>query len=303
MYSAAKWVAGRKDMYQTLLVPLDGSAAAERALPYAEALARTVDARIILLRAVVGPAFPAAMVESLEDALRQAAQALVPPPTVRDEGAEEQVDMPHPALAYLNGIASRLRERGCIAEPELAFGDPARVIVDAIRARAADLVVMATHGRSSLGQLATGSVARAVLRSSIVPVFLVRAGSAPLDKPRLGGRARLLVPLDGSGLAECALDVAANLASQLGAELELLSVVPEGDAATTEVARRYLATVADRLVGKHLVGRPGLMVRAGDPATAIAEVAAEMALVVMATHGRSGLGRLVNGSVAEGVPR
>src|SRR5579884_1222360 len=264
MYSAAKWVAGRKDMYQTLLVPLDGSAAAERALPYAEALARTVDARIILLRAVVGPAFPAAMVESLEDALRQAAQALVPPPTVRDEGAEEQVDMPHPALAYLNGIASRLRERGCIAEPELAFGDPARVIVDAIRARAADLVVMATHGRSSLGQLATGSVARAVLRSSIVPVFLVRAGSA---------------------------------------ELELLSVVPEGDAATTEVARRYLATVADRLVGKRLVGRPGLMVRAGDPATAIAEVAAEMALVVMATHGRSGLGRLVNGSVAEAVLR
>jgi nucleotide-binding universal stress UspA family protein len=118
-----------------------------------------------------------------------------------------------------------------------------------------------------------------------------------------GQRPRLLVPLDGSGLAESAIPAAAELADQLDAEMVLLRVVPEEVAGAIEEARRYLESVADLIAGKYLVERPHVQAWAGRAEDIIVTLAGSASLVVMATHGRSGLGRLVQGSVAEGVLR
>jgi nucleotide-binding universal stress UspA family protein len=290
-------------MYQTLLVPLDGSALAEQALPYAEALARSGDARIVLVRVAPGATLPAAALEAVGEAVRPVVRAVSAPTAACDAATDDSTEPVHQAEAYLNGVTVRLREEAILAEPVVAFGDPAAAIVEQVAAQRADLVVMATHGRSGLARAVMGSVALGVLRSGSAPVLLVRTGSQPPRELRTGQRPRLLLPLDGSGLAECVIPVAAELASQLDAELVLLQVVPDEVAGAVEHARQYLETVADVVAGKYLVERPRVQARTGRAEDTIAAVAGSADLVVMATHGRSGLARGVYGSVAEEVLR
>lgn len=279
---------------RTILVPLDGSPLAERALPYAEALARASGARLALVWASLVRDRPAA-----------------DEPEARRVAEEE---------AYLAEVARRLAERGLDAETALRFADPAAAIVEEARAQDVDLLVMATHGRGGLGRWVYGSVAEAVLARPPAPILLVRAGAPGWEAAWPGERPRLLAPLDGSAFAEEALPVAESLAEALGGELVVVRAVPrpgldfgpdwvvapilEDELANAETeARDYLDRLAARLAREGRAAQAAL--RVGDPAGVIAAVGRERgaALVVMATHGHTGLGRVVLGSVADAVLR
>jgi nucleotide-binding universal stress UspA family protein len=294
----------RASMFRTILVPVDGTELAERALPYATALASPAG-HVILLRA-----------EPLVWQKR-------PPPdaasaTPGDPACDEWLSPANPgARVTLEAAAARVQADGVSAEVDFqryyrGAAKTADVILDALRERQADLVVVSTHGRSGLARWFYGSVADHIVRGANIPVMLV---PATVDRPWPEDRApRILVTLDGSSLAEEILDPIGQLASQLSADLLLLRVVDRLPLSTRSKAphvvqalvagelaeaSRYLALVRDR------VRRVGMSVTAravtGDPATMIAAIAkAEgVDVIAMATHGRGGLRRLALGSVAD----
>jgi nucleotide-binding universal stress UspA family protein len=168
---------------------------------------------------------------------------------------------------------------------------------------------MSTHGRSGLDRLRFGSIAESVVRRAPVPVLLVR-GVAAWGR---GGISRILVPLDRSEASEEVLPIVSCLAGPFDFEVRLLHVLEAprslpGSPATGKGvhdpdADAYLAQVAAPLEARAL--RVVTTVRAGLPADEIPAVAAETqcGLIAMSTHGRTGLGRLFLGSVAERVLR
>ncbi|MCC7106470.1 MAG: universal stress protein [Chloroflexi bacterium] len=266
-------------MLNTILLPHDGSALAERAVPFAATLARAPGSKIVLFRAV--PPF------SLE-------------PT------------PEQDLALL---ADRLRDSYPDArlevEPVLDYASPDSVadcLLDNAREHRVGLIIMSTHGRGGLGRWLYGSIADQVLRQSSVPLLLVSPTTShpwPEDRPL-----RVLVPLDGSMLAESALAAAVSLASLAKLELYLLRVV---EIATPALARVRSSVDAERELGNAKTYLDGtaqrlrtagfackVEARQGYAATTIDIVAREHGadVIAMATHGRSGLARLVLGSVA-----
>lgn len=264
-------------MPDTILLPLDGSPLAERALPYAERLARATDAHIVAVRAV-SPPVPADLLSEAE--------------------------------SYLKGVASRLRDQGLSVETAASAGAPADVILQQARERSVGMIILSSHGRSGVGRWIYGSVADQVLRQTPVPVLLTAHTDAVPWRPERP--LRLLVPLDGSVLGETALDAARELANQLPTEIVLVRIVeplfydlayspPIDPSPELEAARIYLDQVAQRL------GADGstvtVRVEFGQAISTIAQVAMDVqaGLIVMATHGRSGIARFVMGSVATGV--
>lgn len=297
---------------KTIVTPLDGSALAEQALPYARLLAPLLGAGVALLR-VVTPA------EQQSVLARYAAEA---PPEHRadtDWQREQRAieELSRYAEDYLAAQAAALRAKNLRVSTLVTPGPAAECIVEAADHRRETMIVMATHGYSGLRRWTLGSVADRVVHMSHAPVLLVRAGATAEAPPSLR---RILVPLDGSPLAAQALPVAADLAASAGAELLLLQVLlpftelvpalaptgrlvqapPEVLDEERERARQYLASEAAAV-------RPGLratpLVEFGYPAEAILhEAERERAdMIVMATHGRSGLKRWVLGSVADKV--
>jgi nucleotide-binding universal stress UspA family protein len=278
----------------TVLVPLDGSELAERALPFAFELARATRGRLLLVRAVLAYS------------------------SETEEGTTKVPVYPR-AEAELAAVASRLRAAGVRAEAHVALGIAAAdSILAAAAEQRADLVVMSTHGRGGLGRFLYGSVADEVLRGSDVPVLLVSAGcdgAWPTD-----GKLRVLVPLDGSELARRAFEPLQSLAGALPLELVLVRAVPMpapplavlGDEANFALAyplnpeadlaaaRRGLEDQAARLAG--VLDVADVRVEQGRPSATIAALAREEGahLIAMSTHGRGGLTRLVMGSVATG---
>lgn len=274
---------------KTILLPLDGSPLAEQALPYAASLAQRSGARILLVRAT--------QAHTLLDV----------------DAAEAQLGVLSRAEHDLEVVAARLRAEHLEVGVHVYYDSPASSILDAARRHRAELIVMSTHGRSGLGRMVYGSVADDILRHAEIPVLLIpptvdHAWSA--DRPLT-----VLVPLDGSPLAEDALASAKLLAELLGARLHLLRVieppayplygdgyvyVPIDDTAERDAARAYLNEIAGRLAAG------GAEVEAevadGLPSAVVPRVAQEQQadVIAMATHGRGGLARLVLGSVATG---
>lgn len=276
-------------MYRTILVTLDGSPFAERALPYARMIAEASEAQLVLFRAIS--------------------------PTEGDAeaGSVDRAQQVRDAQAYLTDVATRLGLAN--VDCKVVVGVPNEAIVDEISTGGLDLVVMSTHGRSGLGRWIYGSVADQVMRRSTIPVILVPAECQPAA--REDRAPRILVPLDGSELAEEALGPAADLAKVLGAELRLIRVVEPHPAAYAyvdpsayvmfdptpelEAAREYLDHVAGHLREAGAV--VAVKEEFGFAVTTITDAAREQAvdLIAMSTHGSSGLARLIMGSVATGV--
>jgi nucleotide-binding universal stress UspA family protein len=273
-------------MSATILVPLDGSILAERALPYAQRLAEAAGGRLILTR--------------IADPLRTFGIDVIE----GERGAQ--------ASQYPERVAADLGGSGLAIETALACGRAAKEVLHQASSCEASLIVMATHGRSELGRWLHGSVADEVLRRSPVPIVLVHGDTHPWAN---NGPSTILVALDGSAVSEEVLGPAQTWARRLQAELVLLQVVawppdlhgepgvplvfdPEAE---HNLAQEYLAGVAARLRGS-VRCRAEL---ARSPAAAIVQVAREehASLVAMATHGRGGLARLVLGSVATRVVR
>jgi nucleotide-binding universal stress UspA family protein len=255
-----------------ILVPLDDSGLAARALPYAVTLARAAGGRLLLARVIVA---------------------------VPDAASRTQ------AQAELDAAAGRLRRRGVPAEGCVLTGDAGPAIAGAPRSVRASLIAMATFGYGGLPRWIFGSVADHVLRHAPVPVLLIPAACERTWLEKRGAwPARVLVALDGSATAEAVLGPARTLCAALGATLSLVRVVPPGLTPDPRAAaERYLEALAQPLGGPGRSVEIEVVTGAPAPAPALAALAREReaAALALATHGRGGLTRVVLGSVAAGV--
>lgn len=281
-------------MFTHLLVPLDGSPLAESSLPIVAALAETLKCEVTLLHVIERH-----------------------PPT-EVHGAPHLTDVPG-AEAYLGGVAERLPAGARVARHvhRNKEQDVPRSIADHAGELGADLVVLCTHGRSRLRHRLFGGIAQRVAGLGRVPILLV-----PPAGPRTETAFRcdtMLVPLDGQPAHEQGVEPAASLARACHASLHLLAVVPtlgtlSGDHAAAgqilpgatsalleldeDRAERYVTDLVARLAGTGLtvtaeVGR-------GDATSMILETARRSGtdLIVLGTHGRSGLDAFWSASVA-----
>ncbi|RME43714.1 MAG: hypothetical protein D6791_14800 [Chloroflexi bacterium] len=280
---------GEQVEFNHVLVPLDGSAFAEQALPIAETVCRAHNARLTLMSAVRDVTLP----ESEFGVIKA--------------GHMEQE-------TYLAQLAARLRNSGLYADYILVAGPVAESINMLADRIGVDLVVTSTRGRSGIQRWLIGSVANKIMQLVSTPILLV--------KPTLGGNGKvptlkkLLVTLDGSQFAERVLPYAKAMAKPFGSEVVLLSVpeVPEAQmyGALADVVKnlrleaeretqRYLYSVAAALREDGLKAQA--VVTGSHPARTIVAVSEteDIDLILLATHGRGGLDRLLLGSVAERV--
>ena len=277
-------------MLKSILVPVDGSPLSERALPFAQGLARQTGARLLVMRAVL------------------LAKPSVPEAEHFNEAAVGEAE------AELAEITARATEAGAAVESFVWDDEAGWAIVGACDAERADLIVMSTHGRTGLGRVMYGSVADHVLRTARIPVLLV----PPAARYRFDPPFKLLIPLDGSPLAEEAMAPALDFAEALHGEVILVRALeppthwvvgypyPYGiddPPAELEAARGYLDTVGDRhrRAGVDISG----FAMAGPAPEVITEAARDhrVGAIAMATHGRGGVARLLLGSVAQQVLR
>lgn len=289
-------------MYRRILVPLDGSALAEQALPYAEMLATLLGAPIHLLR-VIDPMHLGTPLDAL-----LSTDALTWSIVVENERMA--------ARDYLERIAQSLRARQQAATTEYRQGSAADELLAA--ARTGDLLVMTTHGRGGAARWFLGSVAEAVARRATVPIFLVRTSETALAPPTIR---RLVVPLDGSSLAEEALPTAHALATRLHVPIHLVTVIDVAGLRPLELAaasvsasqleetliRLFIDAESHLARGCERLGHGGVVtstdVLRGAPGLAIVDAAQPGDVIVMTSHGRAGFSRLLLGSVAETVVR
>lgn len=274
-----------------ILVPVDGSPLSEAILPVAEALARDYGAELLLLRAVRPGAGPgSAVLGSAVDPVAEAAN-------------------------YLKRIAETLRAGGLArVRWDVRQAAEEQAITTAATRERVDLIAMTTHGRGGIARLLLGSVAERVIRRAPAPVLLIR-GQLSLSP---GKMTKILVPLDGSKLSAEILPIVERLAGPFDLTIALLHAVePVRPSAAAEVspwldemtgfqeteAEAYLSKVASPLEEKGLRVRQA--VRVGQAAEVIQQYAREerIGMIAMSTHGRTGLGRVFFGSVAERVLR
>jgi nucleotide-binding universal stress UspA family protein len=180
-------------------------------------------------------------------------------------------------------------------------GRPPREIVDVAREEGCDLILMATRGDSTIRRWALGGVTEQVLRRSTVPVLPVRS---QLSLPKQGHVSRVIVPVDGSSLAEAPAWWSARLARLLKAQLIFLHVYPNGSGKRGGWNRKGFEALQRRLTQfcRALSGygvKASFRLQRGDAAARIINYADRHDLILTTTHGFGGLKRLVLGSVAE----
>jgi nucleotide-binding universal stress UspA family protein len=301
-------------MYRSILVPLDGSTFAEHALPFALAIARRSGARLLL--ATVSTPIAEAYVEGLYFSSLE---------------LDQEVTARH--RAYLESTAHRLRQKTDLPITiAVHHGEVAVTLCDLLAQGEADLVVMATHGRGAFSRVWMGSVADEMLRHTNVPMLLVRptAGSPDLEQePNLG---KMLLPLDGSELAEEIIEPAIALAAVVPhAEIVLVRAIdglipretaPDAaDKGETEShtlvrqlhamqdrlhqqAERYLEGIAAKLRARGLTIQTQVVVEDHAAEAILREAEHQHAgVIALETHGRHGLARLIHGSVGDKVVR
>lgn len=145
-------------MYQKILVPLDGSKRAEAILPHVEQLAQLFDAKVVFVR-VVEPIPYVAGPEGM-------------PITLRDQ---ELTHRREEAQTYLDGWSGEFREKGIEGKALVFQGPVVEAIADAAEREGADLIAIASHGRSGLSQCFYGSVASGVLNRVDRPLLVIRS--------------------------------------------------------------------------------------------------------------------------------
>ena len=297
-------------MYSRILAPLDGSAMSEQVLPFTRTFATSLSLPVTLLYAV-------------EPEVITIARTLNPSLHV-EEMVEHRIQH---ARSYIDPIAEGLKRAGIRADVEIPQGEPANAIVEEAARDAGTLIAMSSHGRSGLARWWMGSVTDKVLHLTENPLLVIRSVSQPQGPPE-NELKRILVPVDGSELAEEILPHVVFLASTMGLAVNLVMATPSRDeyygsqsigpnqlaraTATYEEyisavdgnSEAYLNSLVDR-VKQQGVASVEAQVLHGPAADCIADFATEVSdnFVAMTTHGRSGVGRLVLGSVAERVVR
>jgi len=296
-------------MFERILVPLDGSKRSERAIPVAARIARAATGTVILVQVTELPSdfftegkYPSQMY----------------PGDLIEEGK---------ALAanYLDNVSKQSELVGLKTETRVEHGDAAQSILAATEPLGVDLIVMCSHGYTGFKRWALGSVAQKIIPHSSVPVLVLRDGGPTLSVKPLYA----LVALDGSPMSEEVLapviQLMAALAPSEEKTLHLTHVVElpltygrigihayvnQMKEEAKRLSQGYLAAVAERLTHGDV---PGLTVTTSiavnvDVAEALVQVAQQQLLagghfdlVAMATHGRSGLQRLLMGSMTDHV--
>jgi nucleotide-binding universal stress UspA family protein len=284
-------------MYRSILVPLDGSPAGEHALPLAISIARRESAALHLAHVhVAGGSLGVDAAPRRDDG---------------DQRAREQT--------YLDDLARKISGAGELPiTTALLDGPVAHALHGYAATHGVDLMVMTTHGRGVLSRLWVGSVADRLMRQSSSPVLLVRPQDTPPDVAAEPALKRVLVPLDGSALAEQILPHACALARLMAAELTLVQAA-ELALASTELygsefdssfqervqarAQRYLDGLAAGLRAEGI--NVATKVVLGWPAQHILEYAHEHEIdaIALATHGRGGMVRMLLGSVTDKIVR
>ena len=282
-------------MYEKIMVPLDGSNAAEMVVPYAEEIATKFNSEIALV------------------------SVAEPTPAESD----------HLFRAYLKTIQEKVRTElgnwgakpGTPVTIEVLAGNPAQEILSYAADKNVSLVVMASRGTSGEGPWLLGNIAAKVLRATTKPVLLVRKEAPAEGLQRKGLIKRILVPLDGSKVAEQIVPHAEELAKVMGGHVILFQAhepflgVMSGEALGAmseeeikEVNKRrdddaegYLKAMAGPLRQRGLTVSE--VVASGNPADAILDYAESRAvdIITMSTHGLSGIKRWVFGSVTDKV--
>lgn len=304
-------------MFQRILVPLDGSARAEQAFPIAERIARATGGSLTLLRIVETP-------KRFEEK------------TVPENPGELLESEIARARAYLQHTLAKSALEGIGVTTEVRAGRVARQILQCAEDQQGDLIVMCSHGTTGLKRWLLGSVAQKIVHNSTIPVLIVREDHPlPLERQKTPAEPfQVLVPLDGSPLAEAALLPAAQVCVALSAThtgiLHLVRVVEPmvamrdvaGAIATLneedmKQASTYLREVIQRLNEKefapfHLTIK-STAILGTDIASTILEMARDgdyvegqggvrgSGMIAMSTHGRNGLAYWIMGSIAERV--
>jgi nucleotide-binding universal stress UspA family protein len=278
-----------------VLVAADFSQASRQAFRIACSLARESETRIMVL-AVDETNYIALEPGNLGQ------QSVCFASTPRDEGSSESL------TARLRG--AYVSDRALDVDYVWTEGSASDEILGHAQKLGCDLIVLGTHGRTGLERMLTGSVAEMVLRNACCPVLALRAPDHHSNEAPIRV---VLHPTDFSDRSDAALGIARSLARDHGAKLVILHVAPcdllpsavADTAMDTLVYQLPLEEIRDHTEGRDLKYRPDIQLRRGHAATMILQAARELDvdLIVMGTHGRTGLRRLVMGSVAEGVLR
>jgi nucleotide-binding universal stress UspA family protein len=310
-------------MFQRILVPVDGSARSERAIPVAARIARASHGSVILVRVV------STVIEFWP--------AVAPQPALTQPANDAALTE---AERYLSALSKTALD-GISSETVALFGPSAPTILAVAHSHRADLIILCSHGYTGMIRWSIGSVAEKVARHSVVPTLILREGGAVVAEPHPDASRplRALIALDGSALAETALEPAASLVAALAAPnvgaLHLARVIQPVAAERASkdrkgltnseqalpAAQSYLSSTVDRLHER--VAAPAVadlnlavtwsVVLDTDVATALIKLAengedAERAgefggcdLIAMATHGYSGVQRWAMGSITERV--
>lgn len=287
-------------MYRKIMVPTDGSGFDRKAILVALRVAERCDAKVFLVRVVTSGAYLGT------DAVTD---GMVSVNVLRTEHRA--------ALSELNALAAECRS---IINAEIGIdleeGPAADVLERYARRNKIDLIVISSHGRRGLARLSLGSVTDSLIRGTTIPVLVVKPNPSYLTPEVSQEFQRIIVPLDGSGLAERILTYIVPLAKLEGKEITLLHVLPPledwcegGDTRTlpwwkkkVAGAQAYLSRRADEVRLQGVAASVDVV--AGDK---VAETITDYArregadLIAIATHGRGGLARVVRGSVADEV--
>jgi nucleotide-binding universal stress UspA family protein len=289
-------------MYSKILIPLDGSKTAEKVLPYARYLAGKFKAAVELL-AVID------VVEMVGHLSAERARHL--DIMIEDSMRSSEI--------YLRKVANNFS--GTAVKCTVEKGRAEDTIIEKGEAEPGTLITMATHGRSGLNRFLLGSIAEKVLRGTANPLLIVRATEAAKAEGEAGFKT-MIVPLDGSELAETVLPTVAGMAKTLGLEVTLFRTyhIPynayAGDdgfyavnyddliGSVRDEANEYLdKKVAEmKQLGVEKVTTFSKEGFASDEIVALAKKT-PAGLITMCSHGRSHVTRFVLGSVTENVVR
>jgi len=311
-------------MFKRIVVPLDGSIRAERAIPVAARIARASGGSVVLLRVV--------------SAATEYWPNMVAEPTMRQVAID--VDLTE-AEKYLSEVATRTKLDNVPTETVALYGSTASTILDGAHSSQADLIVLCSHGYTGMTRWVLGSVAEKVARHAAMPVLILREGGPVPAGPHPDAvrPLRALVALDGSAHAKAALEPAASLIAALAAPapgaLHLVRVVPpvtaergaqhfDACSSSEQVlhrAKRYLSATVEHLhegltvpavADRNLtitwsvavdtdVARAIIRLAENGEDTEGAGVFGGCDVIAMATHGYSGLQRWAMGSITQRV--
>jgi nucleotide-binding universal stress UspA family protein len=288
-------------MYKVIMVPTDGSGFDREAIRVALRIAERNDAKIRLVRVLATGSFFGASVDSERT------------PAAADVVRSER----NRTLSELYALAAECRAISnadiCV---DLHTGPVNDVLQGYARRNDVDLIVISTHGRSGIARLSLGSVTDSLIRHTTIPVLVVKPPTSYLNPQVRESFRRIVVPLDGSVLAEQILPRVMALAKFEEAEITLLNVlIPQSYSQKEMVEPSMPWWENDIAVAQtYLFGVAGRLRRDGMPVTTdivigenVAQSIGDFAgrekadLIAIATHGRGGLARMLRGSVADAV--